>query len=966
MTHRPTFKCQIEVLEDRRLLSVGSPYLVPLNPQTSINLNPGWKFALYTSGSSPSLASPTFNASAWTNVTLPHTWDANSTNVQIGDGWYRQTVTIPASMSGNEIYLQFQGASLSATVYVDGIAVGSHNGGWEAFDVDATAQLTTGSHLVAVDVNNKTNSNVVPAGGGDYTKQGGLYRSVSLLAVSNTHVALTEPVIAPDTSGSLVAGSGVYFSNSAVSMGIASADIQVQTVLHNVSASAVPLTVTSYLVDAGGIIRAQQSSSVMLTAGQKDAGLFQNATVFSPHLWDGLADPYLYDLYVQVSNTTTGQLLDLNHQQVGIRSIRIDSNTGFYLNGMPYKLVGVNMHQDSGVAGQNGGIAGWAQTDTQQDNDLDIALAMGVTMIRTSHYQRDAAFYSYCDQKGLIIETETGINNTITSTTMGSPFFNNAQDALTEMIRQNYDHPSIVFWSMFNEIGSNTNNAAFIATLSTLAHALDQTGRDTIVETNSGGPTDGINNSTDAANYHPYNGWYGGNPAGIAGNLASTHAASSIPIGVGEFGAGASAYQFTTNITIPIASTTAVYHPENEQTTVLEAQYAAISSQPYLLDIIDWVMFDFSSSGRNEGDTAGINDKGLVTRDRTTYKDAYYFYQANWNNPTSSRGYNTTPVVWVSDHAWTDRQGLATVPITAFSNIGAPTLTLNGGAPVVLVPQVVDGLTIPDTYTTNINLAAGSNAVQISGRFNGKTYTNSVAWTYHAAALSGTPYAKVQFTNSTSNLQSGYAADTGQAFSAQSSGATYGWTDLNGNPLANISGTYDRTGNTAAPYNVSSAQTGIILNPANQWQYQLPNGTYDVEIVGADSSTSNIVDNVSVNGTLLHATSFSTSGGTYQAFYDTVTVTNGKLIVTGGQGMVLSNGGVPTTQGRLSSIMMDALSGPAATAPVTTLNAAPSGFGFQSQAQIAFAFPQQASIETMLAEQDVLDKQERIAGVGEL
>jgi hypothetical protein len=173
--------------------------------------------------------------------------------------------------------------------------------------------------------------------------------------------------------------------------------------------------------------------------------------------------------------------------------------------------------------------------------------------------------------------------------------------------------------------------------------------------------------------------------------------------------------------------------------------------------------------------------------------------------------------------------------------------------------------------------------------------------------LSGTPYARVEFTNSLGNLQSGYAADTGAAFGTRSNGATYGWTSSSGSPQANTSGTYYRTANTSAPFNTLSAQTGIVLNPGNVWQYQLPNGVYDIHILGADSATSNLVDNLSLNGVTLHATSFSTSGGTFQAFYATVSVTNGRLTVSGGPGMVVNIGGTPTSQGRLSAIEINSI-----------------------------------------------------------
>lgn len=936
MRFRKRFLNLFEPLEGRVLLSA-SPFVPPASPETVTNIDASWKFSLNPGGSPQNVG---YNDSSFANVTLPHTWDASTTNVLSGNGWYRTTVTIPQSMVGEEIYLQFQGASLSATVYVDGLEVGSHNGGWETFDIDVTPEMTAGSHLIAVDCNNTASSNVVPDGGGDYNKDGGLYRSVSIIAVNKTHIALNEPVPGADKSGNEVAGSGVYFSNGPVTMGTSSASVQTNTILDNLASKAVPVTVTSYLVDASGNVQWQDSTSTTLNSGQTDVSIPLSGTVTDPHLWDGRADPYLYDLYTIVTNTATGQILDTNHQQVGIRSIAINANTGFMLNGEPYKLVGVNLHQDSGAPGLNGGAAGWAQTDAQQENDLNMVLAMGATMVRTSHYQRDQAFYDYCDQTGLIVETEFGLNDNVGSTTAGSAFVNNCDDMLTELIRQNYNHPSIVGWSLFNEIPSSTADGNFVASLNSLAHSLDGTGRYTVAETDSGSPTDAINADPDVDAIHNYDGWYSGSPASTVSAIQSVHAAApNQPIAVDEFGAGGSANQFTnaSNLQFPW-NTTSPDHPENEQTYVDEAQWAAISSQNYLVSELVWAMFDFPSAGRNEGDATGINDKGLVTRDRQTYKDAYYFFQANWNSPTSTRGYATTPVMWISDHTWTDRNGSASIPVTVFSNMGAPSLTLNGGTPIVMSPQVIAGMTIPDAYQTTVTLAPGANTIVASGNVNGQTYANSVVWNYHGSSLGGTALARVEFTPSASIVSPGYAPDTGQAFGLQSNGATYGWVDQNGNPSANTSGAYDRTGTTSAPYNSTNTQTGIVVNANNVWQYQLPNGVYDVHIVGADSATSNIVDNLAVNGTTLHATSFATSGGTYAQYYQTVTVTDGLLTVSGGSGLANGNGTI-SQQGRLSYIDINTIDNVAPAVVSTTVNGGRAERSMIDSLSVAFSKP---------------------------
>ena len=765
-----------------------------------------------------------------------------------------------------------------------------------------TSQLTAGSHLIAISVNNNTNANISPAGAGDYTKQGGLYRDVSLVAISKAaHVAQVES--APGTQ-TPVATPGVYFTNSPVTIGIASATVQVQTVLDNLSSGSSAVNVTSYLVDASGIIQAQVSTGQTLSAGQKSLSVSQSTTVANPHLWDGRIDPYLYTLYVEVRDGATNALIDLAEQDVGIRSFKINASpnpsdpnlanqdqAAFELDGQPYSLVGVNLHQDSGLPGQLGAPEGWAQTAADIQQQVDLVMQLGATFVRTAHYEYSQPFYEDADKAGLILQVDGDLQGTITSTSMTSAFVENYEDQLTESVKQNFNHPSIIAYSMYNEIGSSTNNATLVKNLSTFVHSLDPT-RSTSADTDDGSTNPGttsIDTVTDLLGEHLYGGWYSGGLAGDGSFLNTLHNNKpTLPIAITEYGAGASAYQYTTDILLPPSDTTSRYHPENSQSRLEEEAYAQFASKNYLWSIALWNMTDFSITTRHEGDTLGQNDKGLITRDRSTYKDSYYFYQANWNNP--SRSWANTPVLYISDHTWTDRT-MPSASMTVYSNLGAPTLWENGVQIGAMVPLVLDGFAIPDTYTmpSAVTLAAGANTIQVRAVYNNQTYTNSVVWNYHAAALVGTPFARVDFTDSSADLQSGYVADTGQAFNG-----AYGWVNSTSlSPSANTAGTYNRTSLTTAPFNQIDARTGIQLPTNETWEYALPNGIYDVHVVSADStntstSPNNIVNNLSVNGNLLHdidsTSSFGDNG--FDEFYTTVTVTNGFLRVSAGAGSV--------------------------------------------------------------------------------
>ena len=293
-------------------------------------------------------------------------------------------------------------------------------------------------------------------------------------------------------------------------------------------------------------------------------------------------------------------------------------------------------------------------------------------------------------------------------------------------------------------------------------------------------------------------------------------------------------------------------------------------------------MFDFSITTRNEGDTLGQNDKGLITRDRQTKKDSFYFYQANWNDP--SRTWANTPVLYISDHTWTDR-ATSSASMTVFSNLGAPTLWKNGVLIGTMVPLVLSGITIPHTYTMSSNLALAAGATTFKFEPLTTIRPTPIRWsgtTIRPRCL-GTPYARVDFTDSTANLQSGYVADTGQAFNG-----IYGW--VNSTTLAALPTLPARIiarRRRQLPLTKSTPVPAFMLPTNGVWQYSLPNGLYDVHIVSADSTNPNIVNNISVNGNLLHdidSTDFGDNG--FDEFYATVTVTNGFLRVSAGSGSV--------------------------------------------------------------------------------
>ncbi len=619
-------------------------------------------------------------------------------------------------------------------------------------------------------------------------------------------------------------------------------NVSVTTLEDNQTAEGRRVRIAARLVDASGRIAAQSVSLMTLHGGDRGVSLTQTATVSHPHLWDGRIDPYRYDLYVEVRDASSRRLLDLVHQKVGLRSVAFNASPDpssadpsarapFLLNGHPYTLVGVDMHQDSGRPGSDGQPVGWAQSAADIRADVDMASEVGATVIRTSHYQDSQVFYDACDARGILVYTESPING---STNGSAAFLLNAEDQFISLITQNANHPSIVAWGLGNETVDSPTNRIIFGTLNSLAHELDPA-RKTGLASNGGrlSTPSNVNGIPDIKGTHPYDYWYGPSVP-----IERTHDAfSSQPLGVTEFGAGGSAYQYMTgDVTLPVArglGTTSRYIPRISRRGSRKSSTPDLSAAPFLWAKIVWQMFDMASSGRNEGDHPGVNDKGLVTRDRVR-KDAFYFYKASWNDP--ARAYTNAKVLRISDRFWTVRNHAAAV-VTVFSNLGAPTLEVNGHSVGAMAPLVVDGHsptgqvvseTVPDVYVKAITLPVGDDTIRASCRYAGdrRTYTDSVVWSYRER-LSGTPVARVDFVPSGVSPASGYVADTGGMFGAHGA-ATYGWTVAPG-PAFGAAGDAAATG-----FNMAHAPA---LKVGPTWEYVVPNGTYDVRIGAGQPGT---------------------------------------------------------------------------------------------------------------------------------
>jgi beta-galactosidase len=416
----------------------------------------------------------------------------------------------------------------------------------------------------------------------------------------------------------------------------------------------------------------------------------------SPHRLSTPASPN-----IELRDAATNIVTDVITEPLGLRTVAVDPNLGFLLNGVNYDLHGVNRHQDRQDKG-------WAIRDENHVEDFDLMAEIGATAIRLAHYQHDQKAYELADELGFVIWAEIPLVDAVTNS---AAFRANATAQLYELIRQNYNHPSIAFWGIGNE--QRVNDAATNDLLDELAGVVSTEDPERISTYASCCLSDSspvaLHAQTTA--YNKYYGWYYGVPSDIGGWADSMHAAlPTRPLAVSEYGAGANVAQHALNPAKP--TTDGDWHPEEYQALLHEQTWAQLKTRDFLWGTYVWNMFDFASDGRDEGAAPGRNDKGLVTYDRATKKDAFYFYKANWSS---------TPVLYLTSRRWTQRTAAAT-EVKVYSNASAVTVTVNG---VSLGSRAgVNGV----FRWTSVTLQPGANTVTATASINGQPYTDTVTW----------------------------------------------------------------------------------------------------------------------------------------------------------------------------------------------------------------------------------------------
>ena len=348
-------------------------------------------------------------------VALPHTWNAQDGQDGEDDGAYWRGMgsyhlDLPAPIPGTRQYIEFQGANHVATVYCNGREIGTHRGGFSTFRYDLTEAMTEKENILTVEVTNAP-SDVYPQMA-DFTFFGGLYRPVRLIQVPAAHFDLLK-----------TGTTGLFITPHVAGL------VRVDAFPVNAEGC----TVRVDLCDASGAVVATGTAPA-------EAHTVLKLQVADPHLWNGRIDPYLYT--AKATLLDGGDEMDEVTATFGFRSFHVDSNQGFFLNGKSYPLHGVARHQDRLDMG-------WAITPKEHAEDIALIQEVGANTIRLAHYQHDQVFYDLCDQTGMVIWAEIPF---ISRFNPSQAAHDNTISQMTELIAQNYNHPSICFWGISNEI----------------------------------------------------------------------------------------------------------------------------------------------------------------------------------------------------------------------------------------------------------------------------------------------------------------------------------------------------------------------------------------------------------------------------------------------------------------------------------------------------------------------------------
>jgi len=625
-----------------------------------INLNEDW---YYLEEPIPNVQELHLATGSWQKIDLPHTWNAfdatdNVPGYRRDASWYQKNLYIPNLAEGQRLLLYFEGVNISSDVYVNGEKAGGHIGGYIGFDVDITPYVEENQvNEILVRVDNSYNPDIIPSQKSDFFIYGGITRDVWLKVLPAEYIEKVK-INTPNVSKT-------------------SAETELTVRLVQTGSKKSRRIVEAQLVARDGKIVMTIKKKVKLEPGINKIQL-SFPKIINPDLWSP-DSPNLYNVVIRLMDGK--DVVDSLTEQFGYRWFEFKEHGPFYLNGQRLLLRGTHRHEEWAGLGN-------ALPNALHRRDMQMIKEMGANFVRLAHYPQDPEVYRACDELGLLVWDEVpwcrgGMG--------GDTWKQNTKHMLEEMIDQNRNHPSIIIWSLGNELywlpdfenGGNVDSLrTFLSEMNALAHKLDPSRVTAIRKFYEGADI------VDVFSPSVWAGWY----SGVYKNFEKAMNKSRdeyTRFFHAEYGGSSHLGRHIEN---PITGD-GIINPEGWEEDINQVKIKNIAragdwSENYIVDLLDWHLHvsenldwftgnaqwafkDFGTPLRPENAIPYINQKGLVDRAGNP-KDAYYVFKSYWT---------TTPeFCYIESHTWSERRGPegAAKEVCVYSNAAEVELFING------------------------------------------------------------------------------------------------------------------------------------------------------------------------------------------------------------------------------------------------------------------------------------------------
>ena len=632
-------------------------YILKKSDRHEYQINDNW---FYLENNTKDITQLSKSIKMWEKINLPHTWNKfdatdNEPGYRRDASWYQKNIFIPKIENDPDFVLHFESANITSDVYVNGKRAGGHVGGYLGFDVDITPYVRYDEvNEVQVRVDNSINRDIIPSQKSDFFIYGGINRDVWLKVLPSTFL-LNPKIYSPklDTKR---------------------ASTRVEVSVH--SSAEKTFVVSVSIKEKSGKVVSKSFINKKLTSGDNllsfDLPEFQNPMLWSPE------NPILYSVEIELS--ADGKIVDKLQEKYGYRWYEFQPHGAFYLNGKKLLIRGTHWHEDHAGLGN-------ALPDSLKQKDFKKMKEMGANFVRLAHYPQDPEVYKLCDELGIMVWDELswcrgGIG--------GEVWKKNTKRLLTEMINQNYNHPSIIIWSLGNEIpwipdfpdGDNNDSIrSFLKELNTIAHTLDPSRLTALRKYYEGADI------VDVFSPSIWAGWYSGVYKNYQKAIEDAQKQYPRLLHV-EYGGDSHVGRHSEQ---PISGDGILSPDEWEEKAnlVKVKNVAAIGdwSENYIVDLFDWhlrysemsetfsgnaqwAFKDFGTPLRPENPIPYMNQKGLLDRAGNP-KDAFYVFKSYWNKKDR--------FCYIESHTWTERSGPKNLEreVNVFSNCDSVELWLN-------------------------------------------------------------------------------------------------------------------------------------------------------------------------------------------------------------------------------------------------------------------------------------------------